>query len=101
MKLSDSRSDDICLVIHSVLSLRHCLDWRIEMIYLYVFIFNLPRGESDKIYRHEFKELKECQISLSEMKRPDKNVLAYCATESERQYNGQWFKDKKRDLNKE
>lgn len=70
------------------------------MIYLYVFIFNLPTGESEMRYRHAFENKTACESALSKMKRPDKNVLAYCATDSERYFNATWFKDKFKDLNK-
>ena len=64
------------------------------MIYLYVFIFNLPTGESEMRYRHAFENVLSCEKAIETMKRPDKNVLAYCASDSERYYNATWWKDK-------
>ena len=70
------------------------------MIYLYVFIFNLPTGESEMRYRHKFDNANACHSALAAMKRPEKNVLAYCATDSERYYSATWWQDKSKDSSK-
>lgn len=64
------------------------------MVYLYIFIFNLPPGESNMTYRHKFAGMNSCIEALATVKRPDKNVLAYCATDAERHYSSTWWQDK-------
>jgi hypothetical protein len=62
-----------------------------------VFIINLPVGEFNITYRHQFQNVEQC----STMVKNDKNVIAYSAPDNERYYNSTWFTDKKRNLDKE
>lgn len=70
------------------------------VIFLFVFIINLPTGESDKTFRHEFKTVAECESALKTMVKNDKNVIAYCATGNERYFNSTWWTDERKNLNK-
>jgi hypothetical protein len=66
-----------------------------------VFIINLPVGEFNITYRHQFQNVEQCSTALRTMVKNDKNVIAYCAPDNERYYNSTWFTDKKRNLDKE
>lgn len=66
------------------------------MIYLFVFIFKLPVGESGISYRHLFQTTEQCERALSKLIKTEGHTVAYCATENQRYYGGTWWTDQEK-----